>query len=273
MSARITQIRRPRLPLYMKKRRSWQPVALALILVMLIAGGVLYYLAGRHQRSSAMLQPGTRYTLYQSRYGERKAVRLPDSTFVILNSRSRLYMPEGYPATRELVLDGEAFFSVPEGPQLTVWTDKLKTVTPGATFRLHSLESQQGAFCYVLSGAAHVRKSYHSPSDNQPEDLIAGQSVLANKMIDLMEKETFELEEQRDCLNNRLVFHNTPLPAAFKKMEDWYGVEMEVKGRRGPSKNISGEFSKESLQEMLDALQDSMGFTYRITRDKVVIKF
>ena len=273
MSATHTQFRRPRLPLYMKKRRNWQPVALTLIVVMLIASGILYYLAGRHQRSSAMLEPGKRYITYQSAYGQRKAVKLPDSTLVILNSRSKLYMPESFPQNRTLVLDGEAFFSVPSaGQEMVILTDKLKTRTPGATFRLRSLESQSGAYCLVLNGQAHVGKSYYSPTDNATEDLSAGESVLANKGIDLMEKETFELSEQEECLEGKLVFNNTPLPAAFKKMEDWFGVEMEMKGR-ARSESVTGVFNPQSVEDLLTVLGDSIGFTYRVTRDKVVIKF
>ena len=240
---------------------------------MLIASGILYYLAGRHQRSSAMLEPGKRYITFQSAYGQRKAVKLPDSTLVILNSRSKLYMPEGFPQNRTLVLDGEAFFSVPSaGQEMVILTDKLKTRTPGATFRLRSLESQSGAYCLVLSGQAHVGKSYYSPTDNATEDLSSGESVLANKGIDLMEKETFELAEQEECLEGKLVFNNTPLPAAFKKMEDWFGVEMEMKGR-ARSESVTGVFNPQSVEDLLTVLGDSIGFTYRVTRDKVVIKF
>lgn len=276
MSAANKQFRRPRLPLYMKKRRNWQPVAAALIVVMLLASGILYYTAGRHHTSSSILQTGQQYTIFQCPYGERKMVKLADSTMVLLNSRSNLYVPVNYPVSgRNVILDGEAFFSVPtQGDQAFVLTtDKLKTTTIGGTFRIRSLEKQSGATLYLLSGAAMVTKSYHSATDNQPENLLAGEMILANKDIDLMEKETFPLAEQQDCLDGKLVFNNTPVQTVFKKIEDWFGVEMELRGRDTPPQGISGEFHNGSLQEMLKALGDSVGFSYRITREKVVIKF
>lgn len=260
----------------MKKRRNWQPVALGLIMAILIAGGVLYYVAGRHTTPSTLLQPGQRYTTYQCPYGERKAFVLADSTVVTLNSRARLYVPDGFPQTkREVILDGEAFFNVRQIMQrpFTLQTDKLNVHTAISHFRIRSLEKQSGATLYLLAGAANVGKSYHSDTDNQREDLAAGEMILANKDIDLMEKETFTLAEQQDCLAGKLVFDNTPLPAAFKKMEDWFGVEVEVKGGRSISKAVSGVFRNDSLQDMLAVLGDSIGFSYRITRDKVVIKF
>jgi transmembrane sensor len=88
-----------------------------------------------------------------------------------------------------------------------------------------------------------------------------------------MEKETFELAEQEDCLHGKLVFNNTPLPAALKKMEDWFGVEMEMRGNNGRAKHVTGVFNNDSVQDLLATLGDSIGFTYRVTRDKVVIKF
>jgi ferric-dicitrate binding protein FerR (iron transport regulator) len=261
----------------MKKRRNWQPVALGLILAMLAAAGILYYVAGRHTTPSTLLQPGQRYTMYQCPYGKRKLFILADSTLVLLNSRSRLYVPQGFPQSkREVILDGEAFFDVrsASAQPFTLQTDKLNVHTPSGNFRIRSLEKQSGATLYLLAGQANVGKSYHSDTDNQRENLSSGEMILANKDIDLMEKETFTLSEQQACLEGKLVFDNTPLPAALKKMEDWFGVEVEVKGRSSSiSKAVSGVFRNDSLQDMLAVLGDSIGFTYRITRDKVVIKF
>lgn len=261
----------------MKKRRNWQPVALGLILAMLITAGALYYVAGRHTTPSTLLQVGQRYTTYQCPYGKRKLFTLPDSTLVLLNSRSRLYVPAGFPQNdRSVILDGEAFFHVRNAltHPFTLNTDKLNVTTQTSNFRIRSLEKQSGATMYLLAGEANVGKSYHSETDNQRENLSAGEMILANKDIDLMEKETFPLAEQQDCLEGKLVFDNTPLPAALKKMEDWFGVEVELKGRGNSiSKAVSGVFRNDSLQDMLAVLGDSIGFSYRITRDKVVIKF
>lgn len=278
MSARQSQFsRHRRFPLYMKKRRNWQPVALTIIVLILIAAGISYYVAGRHHTRSAILASGHRYTTYQCSYGERKLITLPDSTLALLNSRSTLYIPAGFPnSTREVILDGEAFFRVrnKEKMDFVVKTDKLKTHTKGSMFRIRSLECQSGATMYVLSGDASVSKSYYSATDNATENLAPGEMILANKDIDLMEKETFQLTEQQDCLDGKLVFHNTPIPAAFRKIEDWFGVEMEFRGANGKlPEGISGEFHNESLQGLLAVLGDSVGFSYRIKRNKVVIKF
>lgn len=276
MNAANKQFRRPRLPLYMKKRRNWQPVAAALIVAMLLASGILYYTAGRHHKSSSILQTGQQYTIFQCPYGERKTITLADSTTVLLNSRSNLYVPANYPKSgRNVILDGEAFFRVHNqgNEAFVLTTDKLKAITIEGTFRMRSLEKQSGATFYLLNGAALVTKSYHSTTDNQPENLLSGEMILANKDIDLMEKETFPLAEQQDCLEGKLVFNNTPVQTVFKKIEDWFGVEMELRGSDTPLNGISGEFHNGSLQEMLAALGDSVGFSYRITREKVVIKF
>jgi ferric-dicitrate binding protein FerR (iron transport regulator) len=278
MSARQPQFsRRRRFPLYMKKRRNWQPVALTIIVLILIASGISYYVAGRHHTRSSILASGHHYTTFQCAYGERKLVKLADSTLALLNSRSTLYVPQGFPnSTREVILDGEAFFGVRKQQPLdfVVKTDKLKTHTKGSTFRIRSLECQSGATLYVMSGTADVSKSYHSPTDNATEHLASGEMILANKEIDLMEKETFTLAEQQDCLDGKFVFHNTPVHAAFKQIGDWFGVEMEFRGGNGNlPEGISGEFRNRSLEGLLAVLGDSVGFSYRIKRDKVVIRF
>ncbi len=278
MSVAQKQFSRHRLPLYayMRKRRNWQPFVAILITVILVTAGFMYYSAGRHHARSSMLPAGQQYATYQCPYGERKMFTLADSTMVLLNSRTHLYVPVNFPhSSREVILDGEAFFGVrkPGNKEFVITTDKLRARTKGGFCRIRSLESQSGATFYLLNGAASVQKSYHSNTDNQPEQLQSGEMILANKDIDLMEKETFPPAEQQDCLDGKLVFNNTPVSTAFKKIEDWFGVQMELRGKNTPSQGISGVFHTGSLQNMLSLLSDSIGFTYRITRDKVVIRF
>jgi hypothetical protein len=57
-------------------------------------------------------------------------------------------------------------------------------------------------------------------------------------------------------------------------LEDWFGVEMEIQGdASGAAAVTNAVFPHASLEEVLDKLGEQQHFTYRISRNKVVITF
>lgn len=216
------------------------------------------------------------YTTYEGQVGQRKQLRLADSSTVILNAGSRLLVPENFPnGGRELVLDGEAFFDAAPaaGHPLVVKTEILTITALGTAFRIRCFAAQPGATAYLLNGKVKVAKSYHSTSDNQPEILERGNMVLANKEIDLMEKETYDPATLEAWLREDLRFQNTPFTTVVRELEDWYAVTIRVSGDASGAPSISARFNKHSLQQVLDALQDNLGCGYKIKGNEVELNF
>ena len=58
-----------------------------------------------------------------------------------------------------------------------------------ARFAVEAVRKQPGEEADLLDGKLRVTKSYHSDTDNEPEVLGAGDMVMINREIDLMEKE------------------------------------------------------------------------------------
>jgi len=218
-------------------------------------------------------EKGQTYTTYEGVLGERKKITLPDGTPVILNSNTKLLVPADFAKSRTLLLDGEAYFDSAAHP-LTVKTNILTmTSTRPAAFKMRCFEAQQGATAYVLSGEVKVSKSYHSKTDDQPEMLGPGNMVLANKEIDLMEKETYHTADMEAWLQDKLVFHDEPFMNAVRKLEEWYSTEIYVEGDVSAAGGINGEFSQAPLTRVLEEIRQTAGFNYKIRKNKVAIDF
>lgn len=218
-------------------------------------------------------QQGLTYTTHEGVIGERKKIALPNGASVILNSNSRLLVPSDFAQSHTLLLDGEAYFDSTAFP-LTVKTNILiMTAQKPSAFKLRCFEAQQGATAYVVAGEVVVKKSYHSQTDNQPENLGVGNMVLANKEIDLMEKETYHPEEMTIWLQDKLVFENTPFMNAIKKLEEWYSTEIYVEGDVAAAGGVNGEFSAASLTTVLEKLKATAKFSYKVKKNKVLIEF
>lgn len=235
--------------------------------------GAWYY--RQHKKQPALQQFRDKqqgYTTYTGTPGERKQFSLADGTVVILNGGSRLMVPDDFASKHSVLLDGEAYFDAPGA--LTVKTNILvMTTQPSAAFRIRCFEQQQGATGYLVRGKVQVTKSYHSSTDNQPEILGDGNMILANKEIDLMEKETYVPLEMQEWLAEKMTFENEPFMNVMHKLEDWYGTEIYVDGNSGELAPVTASFDHATLKDVLDKLSKQAGFKYEIKSDKVLINF
>jgi len=254
-----------------RKKTSWQPFTAGIVLLMLVISGFMYYDHDRVQYPSGALtaeELRADYMAYHCQPGSRKVLTLPDDTRVTLNSQTTLYVPKNYSTDKHtLILNGEAFFEVPEGEVLpfTIKTDKLIITGFNGAMRVRSAESQAGATVHVLKGQFTVSKAYHSPTDNQPEILNAGNEVLFNKDIDLMEKETYDVALLEEWKTGKLVLDSVPLLAAVRKIEEWYGVELSLPNDAGDlNQVINGSFDNLPLQDVLTALKQTTGHRFRM---------
>jgi transmembrane sensor len=212
------------------------------------------------------------YTTYTGAAGERRQFSLADGTTVILNGHTRLMVPDDYVSKHSVLLDGEAYFDAPAA--LTVKTNIIIITTqPSAAFRIRCFEAQQGATAYLVRGKVQVTKSYHSTTDNQPEILGDGNMILANKEIDLMEKETYVPLEMTEWLAEKMVFEKEPFMNVMHKLEDWYGTEIYVDGNGGELPAITASFDHATLSDVLEKLRKQTGFKYEIKSDKVLVNF
>ncbi|PSL46681.1 FecR family protein [Chitinophaga niastensis] len=247
--------------------------------ILLLVGGIV--LSGcktkAPENTTVKLQtPGTKYITYKGQTGRRTNITLPDSSHVILNSLSVLEVPENYQhGNRAVILDGDAFFTVtPSTDTFTVTSDKLRATVLGTSFKMRSFSSQHGATVNLLTGKIRVNKSYHSASDNQPEILERGQMILANNDIDLMEKETYHPEELETWLSDTLTIKQANPMAVSRILEEWFGVEIEMRGDATKARIITeAAFYNASLEDVLSNLSAQQDFKYKISDNKVVITF
>jgi hypothetical protein len=157
---------------------------------------------------------GTRYV---NNAGGPQTVKLPDGSHVVLMDGTTIVVSKGFgKEDRDVEIDGQGLFVV-QAPGMgskpfVVHTGNLiiqvlDTTGAGgsagsgaggsvagtggwdARFAVEAVRKQPGEESDLLDGKLRVTKSYHSDTDNEPEVLGAGDMVMINREIDLMEKE------------------------------------------------------------------------------------
>ncbi|WP_143708690.1 FecR family protein [[Flexibacter] sp. ATCC 35208] len=247
---------------------------LYIIIVLILCGaaiGMWYFKQGKKPALASFREAQVNYTAHEGIMGTRTTLTLPDSTEILLNGNSTLLVPDNYAQTHVLLLDGEAWISTKHAIKLVT---NILTITNTApvSFRIRCFEAQQGATAYLGSGTIQVAKSYHSTTDNQAETLGIGNMVLANKEIDLMEKETYQPAELDHWLKGELAFSKVPFMNAMHTLEEWYGTEIYVDGDVSGLPVVDGSFPNQSLEKVLQSMQKSMSFSYHFKGDRVKLK-
>lgn len=213
---------------------------------------------------------------YSSGLTQRQSLTLPDSTHLILNPNTQVHIAKNFgTGHRELYLDGDAYFEVPPaqgGSSLTIHTKELTLVSPLASARISAFAKDEGESAEVLNGKVLVQKAYTS-KDHEPEVLGQGDMVMINQTIDLMEKETFDTTSLLAWKKDDLVFDQTPFADALRRLQDWYGVDIQTTGELGNPAPLSANFHQAGLSEVLHQLQDKYHCKYAVEKYKARLDF
>lgn len=209
----------------------------------------------------------------------RKVISLSADDIVVLNSHSKLYKPvHSQKPNHDFSLDGDAFFEIfpSKDTPITIHTGMYNLITDGSFFRVYAHQENPGQTVKVLRGKLMAEKAY--PSDFPDTEILkAGDMVMINKNIDLMEKETFDTTDLAAWFHGNIVFDNTPFNSAMRKLEDWYDIEIEINSDSlnldDSSYNITASYHNPGLNAVLDSLSLQKKFHYKIEKDRTKINF
>lgn len=262
----------------LSKRRSfvrvWYATAAAVLLVMGVA--LFNHYQEVQQADLAFKKEQEQYQVYKSPFGERMSITLADQSKVILNANSTLKVPHGYnKENRKVVLLGAAYFDISPNAELpfSLETSDMKATVLGTSFYMRAYPHESGQQVELLSGKLKVQKAYNSSLDNQPEILLPGDMVMLNRSVDLMEKETFDIQQRQSWVKGQLKFKDTSFRAVVTALEDWYGVPIEIRGQQKFAGKFSGTYENESLERVLNMFCFATDCNFKIEKEKVILRF
>ena len=247
-----------RLRVKMRRSQAWTLSKVAASVLLLLLGGSFLY---------TWLTEST--TTYATDYGETKTVVLPDSSTVFLNANSRLTLSDDWSQTREVWLEGEAYFQVNKVKNAThpvsqayikfvVRTERLNVEVIGTEFNVRQRPEKTA----VLLKSGKVRLSLHDQPDTlsiQPGELI----TLRSQSLQL-DKEKVDPELYTAWTEHRLVFEGETLQEIARIIEDTYGYKVIIQDENLRNQRFQGSVPAEDLDILLDGLSET--FDMHITR-------
>lgn len=228
--------------------------------------------------------------------GKNTSFKLPDGSTVWLNAGSKLdYSKINETGNREVHLTGEAFFDVVKNPArpFIIHTSSIDVKVLGTKFNVKAYPEDKTVETSLVQGSVEVfvknrpgEKYLLKPNQKlvllNEEQAVAKPSLVNNRkdvnlpiiaITHLTYPKNDTLATETSWTRNKLAFEGESFAEVAKKMERWYDVQIMFNNQELELEELNGDFSKETLQQALEALRFTSNnrFRYKIEGKTVII--
>lgn len=275
---------------WISRRKTW--LAAASVLLLICTG---WFWISNQQ--SAAVKPTAE--AIEARKGSRSRSLLPDGTTVWLNAGSKLYYDDDFSGpTREVRLEGEAFFDVVKQPDrpFIVHTAGIDIKVLGTAFNVKSYAEDKTVETTLYRGAVKVFRSEESelkaihlrPNEKlilpkelttapeaTPEDQLQAPVKEISPRFTIAKIDSTKKESERfetAWIYSRLEFRGDSFEQLAKKLERWYNVSIFFNDEKAKQLNFNGSFENETVSEAFAALKLAVPFSYSIKGHDIYIE-
>lgn len=235
-----------------------------------------------------------RETVFQTKAGEKKKYNLPDGSSILLNSSSTVTIAAGFNERhRDIYLSGEGYFEVsPKAQQpFIVHTHTILIRVLGTVFNVKAYPNDTLTATSLIQGAIKVYANKHAGlslpeeglllSANQKLQLLKGAerkdipspgntAPLNYQVVPLASDATLNTVVETDWTRGKLSFNDMPFDKIALELERWYGMKIRFENEQLKQYRFVATFDKESIDQVLHALQATTNFNYRKEQDSII---
>ncbi|MFW5759910.1 MAG: FecR family protein [Cyclobacteriaceae bacterium] len=202
-------------------------------------------------------------------YAESRTIDLPDGTSIKLNNNSRLRYEKdfGENGSREVWLEGEAYFEIahlPVNSRFIVNTNNLEVEVLGTSFNL--IDREEKVELVLNSGKVKLNeKKQENSLYMNPGELVAMQN---NKLV----KKKVNAELHTSWRYNLLNFQQTSLHEIGKMINYNFGKQVIFSDQEIAGLQFTGSNPADDLELLLETLEISFNLIIKQKGDKIYIR-
>ena len=207
-------------------------------------------------------------------FGQIAEKQLPDGTSVLLNSNSSVKYAANWEKTkdREVWIEGEAFFHVTKKAnhqRFVVHANKFDVIVTGTKFNVLNRKNKETIM--LQEGGVTI----HFQSGREIK-LLPGESIEYNGEtvdVDNLKPEKAKQEKILAWVNKRLYFENTSISEVCQKINELYGIDMELGADSTviSKRTVTGILPNDNLEVLLQSLEATSDFKLERKDNKVIV--
>ena len=239
----------------------------AVFIFAFILGSISLYMINQRERNALSAQ----YNTIEVPYGQRSQITLYDGTRAWLNSGTKLKYPVVFkPETREVTIEGEAYFNVAKDAKhpFVVSAGKLKVEVLGTHFDVCAYSDENEFSTTLEEGSVNV----YNTKNGKFTKMNPGEQVVLDRKTDSFKLQNVNTDLYTSWKENLLKFDGATFEEVIKKMERWYDVRITVAPGINTKERFTMTIKTESLREMLQLVSKTTKMNYEIKESSVLIK-
>ena len=214
------------------------------------------------------------YNTLKVPFGKRFEIELSDGTVVQINAGTKLKYPVTFsdPKSRDVFLEGEAFFKVQENSDhpFIVHTKKMNVRVLGTKFNVSSYENDDTTSAVLLEGSVKVIKP------NEKDNLDAG-TIISPKQQAAIQNGEFSIQEvdvQKYIAWTQgiLYFDNDRFSDIMKELERHYNIKILNNYQELNSVRYTGTFQYKTISQVLEVFKRNTKFEYKLNNESITIE-
>jgi ferric-dicitrate binding protein FerR (iron transport regulator) len=211
--------------------------------------------------------------LVSTSYGERKQVRLPDGSTVILNSLSSVSCAGNMHRSRarEVELDGEAYFDVVKDARrpFVVKASEVEVRVLGTKFNVSAYGNDEHISTSLYEGSVAVRFG----AGDSVRLLKPGERAEYDRTSGTAATGAIAGEHPGAWIEGSMSFENIRIKDIFKILEREKNITILLSDEINKDFKITAKFNhNESVEEILEYLSQPGGFTFEKDENRYIIK-
>lgn len=240
----------------------------AIIALVLMTAGTTYWVTDRfkpvrHVEMAQIFVP----------YGESKEVLLPDGSKVWVDAGSLLVYPKDFTdtETRTVYLTGEAAFSVRKNPEqpFIVKTTYLDVQALGTVFSVEAYPSDSCSMATLEEGSILVSVN---KGDRQSTILKVNEQLIYSHPDQTLSIQSVDISLYKMKRNGYQIYENVSFNCLMTALERRFNVTIHYKSQKYAGEYYNVKFApKETLEDVLNIIQQLVGIHYKIKGDVVFI--
>ena len=262
-------------------------VAAASIFALIVLASLFYQSSSTTSKKQfAAIIPKYTITVANTK-NEQQLVVLSDGSKVILAPNSSIHYSRLFAGeTRDVYLEGEAFFQVTKNPvkPFMVYYNNIVTKVLGTSFKINTNKTTGNVEVSVRTGKVQVfenekllslsdkiKKATTIITPNQKAVYNAGSRLFENSIVDKPEK---LLPNDTAVVNTKevLAFDQEKLSMVFQKIQTYYGIDIVVESSNLYNCSFSGDISNLDLFSVLKSICIATNSSFEVNGTKILIK-
>jgi ferric-dicitrate binding protein FerR (iron transport regulator) len=211
-------------------------------------------------------------TLITPRGGEYKLI-MSDGTEVLLNSGSKLRYPMVFNGnSREVELEGEAFFKVAKMQEknFVVKTDKVNVTVYGTVFDVFAYDNDDKVRTTLVEGSVGV--SINGNTTNKGVKIKPGQQFSYDKSNGNNQTQEVDVERYVAWTKGMFVFEDESIESILRDLSRWYDFDYEFKDESLKNQRFTinlGRYSNAS--RILEMISASSNLKFQLQEKKIIV--